>query len=179
MPRPAAADTRARILEVALELFTAQGLQQTSLRQIADRLGLTKPALYYHFASRDDLVSSLMGPLVDDVDALLDRAERDGADARALLAGYFDLTYRHRGVMMMMLRDMPPAFRDFPARMIVWRERMTVLLVGPEPSLAMRARAVVAIGGLADCTIQFGDEPADQVRAAALEAVCATLGIPA
>jgi hypothetical protein len=63
--------------------------------------------------------------------------------------------------------------------MIVWRERMTVLLVGPEPSLAMRARAVVAIGGLADCTIQFGDEPADQVRAAALEAVCATLGIPA
>jgi AcrR family transcriptional regulator len=180
VPRAAAADTRARILEVALDLFTAQGLQQTSLREIADRLGLTKPALYYHFASRDDLVRSLMQPLVDDGDALLDRAERDGAEARELLGEYFDLTYRHRGIAMVMLRDMSaPAFRGFPDRVLVWQRRLTALLTGPEPTLAMRARAVVAIGGLSDCTLQFDDEPADQVRVAAVDAACATLGLPA
>ena len=38
-------DTRARILDVALELFAAQGYEKTSLREIADRLGVTKAAL--------------------------------------------------------------------------------------------------------------------------------------
>ncbi len=180
VPRSPAADTRARILEVALDLFSTRGLQQTSLREIADRLELTKPALYYHFASRDDLVRSLMRPLVDDGDAFLDRAERDGADPRELLGEYFDLTYRHRRIAMVMLRDMSaPAFRDFPARVLVWQRRLTVLLTGPEPTLAMRTRAVVAIGGVSDCTIKFDGEPADQVRAAALDAACAALGIPA
>jgi AcrR family transcriptional regulator len=179
VPRPAAADTRARILEVALDLFTAQGLQQTSLRQIADRLGLTKPALYYHFASRDDLVGSLMRPFADDGDALLDRAERDGPDARELLGEYFDLIYRHRRIVMVMLRDLSaPAFQDFPTRVIGWRTRLAVLLTGPDPTLAEQAKAVVALGGLADCTIQFGDHPAAEVRAAALAAAYATLGIP-
>jgi AcrR family transcriptional regulator len=180
VPRPAAADTRARILEVALDLFTARGLQQTSLREIADRLGLTKPALYYHFTSRDDLVRSLMQPFVDDGDALLDRVERDGADARELLGEYFDLTHRHRRIVMVMLRDLSaPAFQDFPTRVIGWRTRLTALLTGPDPTLAEQARAIVALGGLADCTIQFGDHPAEEVRAAALAAAYATLGIPA
>ncbi len=34
-------DTKARIRAVAMELFTAQGYEQTSLREIADRVGMT------------------------------------------------------------------------------------------------------------------------------------------
>ena len=45
-------DTRERIQQVARELFVAQGVQATSLQDIANELGITKPALYYHFASR-------------------------------------------------------------------------------------------------------------------------------
>jgi AcrR family transcriptional regulator len=45
-------DTRERIQDVARELFASQGVQRTSLQDIADKLGLTKPALYYHFTSR-------------------------------------------------------------------------------------------------------------------------------
>ena len=45
-------DTRERILDVASELFTEQGYDGTSLREIADRLGVTKAALYYHFRAR-------------------------------------------------------------------------------------------------------------------------------
>ena len=37
-------DTRERIIRVALELFSEQGYEQTSLREIADRLGVTKAA---------------------------------------------------------------------------------------------------------------------------------------
>jgi AcrR family transcriptional regulator len=53
------ADTRERILDVALDLFTRQGFDGTSLRQIAESLGLTKAALYYHFESKDDILLAL------------------------------------------------------------------------------------------------------------------------
>ena len=55
-PTPA---TRERILDVALDLFTEQGFDGTSLRQIAEQLGVTKAALYYHFESKDDILMAL------------------------------------------------------------------------------------------------------------------------
>jgi AcrR family transcriptional regulator len=51
--------TRDRILDVALELFTTQGFDGTSLREIAERLDITKAALYYHFESKDDILLAL------------------------------------------------------------------------------------------------------------------------
>jgi AcrR family transcriptional regulator len=59
-------DTRERIQDVARELFAQQGVQRTSLQDIADKLGITKPALYYHFSSREELVRSIVQPLIDD-----------------------------------------------------------------------------------------------------------------
>jgi AcrR family transcriptional regulator len=53
------ADTRDRILDVALDLFTEQGFDGTSLREIAERLNVTKAALYYHFESKDDILLAL------------------------------------------------------------------------------------------------------------------------
>jgi AcrR family transcriptional regulator len=51
--------TRERILDIALELFTEQGYDKTSLRDIAERLGTTKAALYYHFARKEDILMEL------------------------------------------------------------------------------------------------------------------------
>ena len=51
--------TRERILDVALDLFTEKGFDGTSLREIAERLSVTKAALYYHFASKDDILMAL------------------------------------------------------------------------------------------------------------------------
>jgi AcrR family transcriptional regulator len=62
-PAPAPAvqsnDTKQRILDVALDLFTEQGYDGTSLRQIAEQLGVTKAALYYHFESKEDILMAL------------------------------------------------------------------------------------------------------------------------
>ncbi len=55
----ASTDTRQRILSVALDLFTDQGYDGTSLREIAERLGVTKAALYYHFESKEDILMAL------------------------------------------------------------------------------------------------------------------------
>src|SRR5262249_32604407 len=52
-------DARARIQQVAVELFTEHGYEGTSLREIAERLSVTKAALYYHFKSKEDIIQSL------------------------------------------------------------------------------------------------------------------------
>jgi AcrR family transcriptional regulator len=54
-----ATSTRERILNIALELFTKKGYDGTSLREIAERLGVTKAAIYYHFSSKDDILMAL------------------------------------------------------------------------------------------------------------------------
>jgi AcrR family transcriptional regulator len=51
--------TRDRILDVALDLFTKNGYDGTSLREIAERLEVTKAAIYYHFASKEDILMAL------------------------------------------------------------------------------------------------------------------------
>src|SRR5438552_18244211 len=64
-------DTRARIQSVALELFAEQGYDKTSLREIAERLDVTKAALYYHFKSKEDIVASLVDDYVGQYDDLI------------------------------------------------------------------------------------------------------------
>jgi AcrR family transcriptional regulator len=51
--------TRERILDIALDLFIDKGYDKTSLREIAEKLGFSKAALYYHFASKDDILLAL------------------------------------------------------------------------------------------------------------------------
>lgn len=51
--------TRDRILDVALDLFIEKGYDKTSLREIAEPLGFSKAALYYHFASKEDILMAL------------------------------------------------------------------------------------------------------------------------
>ena len=59
MSVPTQPSTRDRILAIALELFSEQGYDKTSLRDIAERLGTTKAALYYHFARKEDILLEL------------------------------------------------------------------------------------------------------------------------
>src|SRR5438067_13790841 len=68
-------DTRSRIQEVALELFTEKGYDQTSLREIAEKLEVTKAALYYHFKTKEDIVISLFQDLAKPCDELIAWAE--------------------------------------------------------------------------------------------------------
>lgn len=75
--------TRVDAQRIALELFTTRGYEATSLREIAERLGVSKAALYYHFASKDDLLRSLMGARGSEVEALLEWVRGELADTAA------------------------------------------------------------------------------------------------
>ena len=87
-------DTRSRAQKVALELFAEQGYEKTSLREIAERLGVTKAALYYHFKSKEDIVHSFTDDYFAELDALLDWAKdqpRGDATRREILDRYVSI----------------------------------------------------------------------------------------
>lgn len=49
------------ILEIALELFTKDGYENTGVAKIVDMAGVTKPTLYHHFGNKEGLLQELMG----------------------------------------------------------------------------------------------------------------------
>ncbi len=51
--------TRERILDAALDLFIDKGYDKASLRELAEVMGFTKAALYYHFPSKADILMAL------------------------------------------------------------------------------------------------------------------------
>ncbi len=171
-------DTRQRIQEAARDLFFQQGVQRTSLQDIADRLGITKPALYYHFDSREDLVRSILVPLIDEGEQFVDDQEsRGGTDARELLEGYFDFHYRHRQDMVLVLAELTMlADLGLIDKVLGWRDRLGKLVFGPQPTLAESTRAVVAFGGLQDCCLQFPDTRYEALRETSVQAALAALG---
>ncbi|ORA59913.1 TetR/AcrR family transcriptional regulator [Mycobacteroides franklinii] len=170
----AATNTRERIQLVARDLFAEHGLRNTSLQDIAARLKITKPALYYHFSSRDDLVRSIVQPMVDDLEAFLSTS--DAADTRQLLEDYFDVLWAHRVVMGIIVRDLATLGQlELGEWMMEWRRKLIGLLVGSKPSGVQMIRATVALGGLSDCTIEYADRSHRQVKKTAVGAAIAAL----
>lgn len=60
--------TRDQILEIAYRSFAEKGYERTSMGAIAEEIGITRPALYYHFSSKEDLLLAtyeMIDPLVN------------------------------------------------------------------------------------------------------------------
>lgn len=84
IPRSAA---QLRVLDAALALISERGVSATSLQMIADRIGVTKAAVYHQFRTKDEIVIALtereLGGLEDVLEAA--EAESDRVQARELL----------------------------------------------------------------------------------------------
>src|SRR4051812_12212003 len=77
-------DTRERIQRVAMELFTERGYDKTTLQEVAERLEITRPALYYHFRTKEEILSSIADGFIASLDELAEwaRAQPDTFEAR-------------------------------------------------------------------------------------------------
>ncbi|AVT30625.1 TetR family transcriptional regulator [Plantactinospora sp. BC1] len=182
MDRPPALDTRSRILRTALDLFGAQGYQRTSLRQIADRLGLTKAGILYHFPSKEHLLVALAEPLVSDLEAALERAAQLPWPAArwAALEGWLDTLLRHRRPLGTLYHDMTLLARGSTyARIMRLATRAYDLVAGPGATRLERIRAIQATGMLGDPIVFYADVPDDELRAALLDGAVRLLSEPA
>ncbi|AQA02332.1 TetR family transcriptional regulator [Mycobacterium sp. MS1601] len=172
-------DTRQRIQDAARELFAVKGVQRTSLQDIAARLGITKPALYYHFSSREELVRSIVQPLIDGGEQLALECETHPEwTPREILARYFDFHYGHRADLLLVVSELSTiADLGLIDRMLSWRQRLGILIFGPEPTLEQAARAVIALGGLQDCCLQFPDAQPQELREVVIAGAMSALGL--
>jgi AcrR family transcriptional regulator len=133
--------TRQQILETAQRLFTELGYDATSLQMIADEMGLTKAAVYYHFRAKIDILHAAMEPGIRRVEALLDEAAAiRGRRARAeyLVNGFVDFLVQNRHYAVMASTD-PAAKRDkLDDKSGPLRRRALTLLFGDNPTGAER-----------------------------------------
>ena len=82
MPRATAATTRDRILDVTAELMRSAGLATLTTREIARAAGLTEAALYRHFKSKEDLLTSAFAErLPEFIELMRDLPQRAGQDS--------------------------------------------------------------------------------------------------
>jgi AcrR family transcriptional regulator len=112
-------ETREEILRVALDMFTRQGFEATSIRDIADALGMTKSALYYHFRSKDELATSLFAKRRHELDELVEwiRAQPPSKDlVRRAALRWIDRATPEQLQGMRFARANQPAMKRLAAR---------------------------------------------------------------
>ena len=146
-------DTRARIQQVALELFAEQGYERTSLREIAERLGVTKAALYYHFKSKEDIVRSFTEDYFARMDALIAWGRDQPPSARSgheLLDRYISIVMEGSEVFRFLERNQASLHgsEDGKRRFEQFRPRVNALIeiiTGPDAPPRSHVRAAAAL----------------------------------
>jgi AcrR family transcriptional regulator len=158
------------VLEAALDLFAEHGVSGTSLQMIADRMGVTKAAVYFQFHAKDEIVEAVLRPAMDELAEILEQADAaSSAQARldVVVTGLVDLAVRHRRLVAMMrgdpsvnqVRDLNPLLGDLT-------ERIGRILLGLDPD-AYRRVAVSTFGAglsLATADPALGDLDDDTLR---------------
>lgn len=171
------------MLDTALELFSRYSFAGTSLQLIADELGLTKAAIYYHFRTREQLLLALMKPILAEIaDVVVAAERRRGRRARteAMLAGYAGIVATHRRLAAVTTFD--PSVRDVLRSQPEWAaviDRQLALLTD-EGSPAGILNAAVTLTGLAGgAATALPELDDDTLRAQLIEAGRRILGLPA
>ena len=179
--------TRERIQAIALELFAEQGYDKTSLREIAEGLGVTKAALYYHFNSKEDIVRSFTEDYRAELDEVISwgASQPPGPAARAeILARYADIVDRRLPVIRFMEQNqaaLHSLMSDDASRKKMFRAQfmsLCDLLSPPGSPLADRVRAAMAVVSVGMSSLLFAQEAGSpaELHATVLGVACELAG---
>jgi AcrR family transcriptional regulator len=110
---------REQILDAAAELFAAKGFHGVSVGELGKACGITGPALYKHFPSKDavlaEMLVSISERLLEEGRDRVARATDAAAALEALVAWHIDFALRHRALIVVQDRDwqsLPPEARE-------------------------------------------------------------------
>jgi len=170
--------TREAILDIALELFNTQGYDKTSLREIAERLGVTKAALYYHFARKEDILLELhlrlhsLGHDMLERLGTIDNAQHSPDAWLELLDFFIDQVVANQDLFLLHQRN-HNAFEELErtehhdADHDDLQQQLQRFLATPTIPLAQRVRMACSLGAVMGALMGanhvFGDVPATQI----------------
>ncbi|HWF00105.1 MAG TPA: TetR/AcrR family transcriptional regulator [Caulobacteraceae bacterium] len=89
--RPRYEQRRLEVLRAAATTFNRKGFHVATLDDVAEDLGVTKPALYYYARSKDELLAACGELAIASLQTALDSAEAAGRSAASRLSGFFTL----------------------------------------------------------------------------------------
>ena len=165
-------DTRRRIQDVALELFAEHGYEKTSLREIAERLDVTKAALYYHFKTKEVILVSIFEDLTQPIEDLIEWGRQQPhtlATKQEIIRRYAD-TLAGATPLFRFMHENQATVRDlqigesFKARIHSLRD----IIVDPDADLVDQVRCASAIFTLHAGMFllqDMGDDPEEKNKA--------------
>ncbi|MFV2111981.1 TetR/AcrR family transcriptional regulator [Micromonospora sp. LOL_025] len=164
-------ETHDEILSAAARRFATTGYRGTSLQDIAREVGCSKAAVLYHFANKEAILTELMAPAIDVLQALDERiSAHRGADAQRVAAeGFVDLAVRFRREIALLRGEFPELLKQ-PAFAHIQRmsERLVDALAGHPARPSARIAALVLLAGISETCGEFVEVPDEELRAALL-----------
>lgn len=161
-----AAATRAAVLDAALRVFSRKGYAATRLEEVATEAGVTRGAVYWHFAGKAELYTALMQERTGKLVALYEEALAP-ASRRAPLAAIERLLVRS---LEHLHED--PEFRAVMELSVFKTEVTPELADGFRHKVAATRRLVDALAELVEAAVAAGEaDPDVDPRASALAAV--------
>ncbi|MFI5890227.1 TetR/AcrR family transcriptional regulator [Actinoplanes sp. NPDC051513] len=174
---------RAQLHETALRLFARDGVEGTSLQAIADDMGVTKAAVYYHYRSKDDLVLGVLAPLFTSLDVILDRAAEHRSRAARLdefLVGMVDLIVGNHARFAVLVGD-PYVSRLMEDHhdLVGWWNRIVDEIIGDKSDPIIPTALIIFLSGMTAplTTPPVADIGADEQREQLVECGRRILGI--
>lgn len=159
--------TRAHLLEVAAEMLGEQGFGSTTVDEIAERAGVAKGTVYYHFRSKVELVEALiaegLAPLAEQMSASVAGSATSRDALAALVMTELAFIRDHRQFAKLLITELWREDR-------VWRETLLII----------RGRIVTIIREQVERGIAAGelrDDLDPRFAAAALFALTATAAL--
>ncbi|GAA4340548.1 TetR family transcriptional regulator [Streptomyces venetus] len=142
-------DTRQRIQDVALGLFAEQGYEKTSLREIAERLDVTKAALYYHFKTKEEILVSIFEDLTKPIEDLIEwgRRQPHTLDTKQEIVRRYSETLAEAAPLFRFMHENQATVRelrigeDFKARIQSLRD----IIIDPDADLVDQVRCASAL----------------------------------
>jgi len=159
--------TRNRLLQSAVHIFDRKGYSAASVREITEMAGVTKPALYYHFGSKEGLLIAILDQAVLEFEKAVVLAESRPGTARERLTALCEDVFSLFEVNIPIVRvahtvflgpvDIAPAF-DVSTFERIWRESLTRVIEDGQTSGEFRRVPSVdiayALMGLVDTCVE-------------------------
>ncbi|MDI3299009.1 MAG: TetR/AcrR family transcriptional regulator [Bacillota bacterium] len=177
---------REEIIQVAAELFREKGYRNSTLAEVAARLGVTRPALYHYIRSKEELLTEIYGRVMSRLLGQLEEILARGLDPvetlRAIIVGHVEFVIRNRAIVTVFFQE-KGSLPEEQYRRIAGQKRRYDALVQAVVERGQRAGllrpldpklTVYAIMGLANWPYQWF-HPEGPVSARELGELCADL----
>jgi AcrR family transcriptional regulator len=161
MPRPPRTGIDERILDAAAALFARHGFEQTSLKSLADAVGLSKAGLLHHFPSKDALFEAAWAQsrvLSKQVAEQVAPMPAGPARERRALELLTDIALDRPGLVALLFRSMTAPGEDPQQQAQDELMINEMFVLDPEKELPRAIRIVAALSAMAVLTLLANQE---------------------